>query len=97
MLPKKRVPAHPGEILERMFLNEMSISQTTLAKHIRCKPGKINEIINGKRGVTPEMALSLADAFGNSPQFWLNLQLNYDLWQASQGHRHISRLKGISA
>jgi antitoxin HigA-1 len=47
--------------------------------------------------VTPEMALSLADAFGNSPQFWLNLQLNYDLWQASQGHRHISRLKGISA
>ena len=96
MLPKNRAPAHPGETLERMFLNEMGVSQTDLAKHIKCKPGKINEIVNGKRGVTPEMALLLADAFGNSPQFWLNLQQNHDLWRASQEHRHLSKLKGIS-
>lgn len=97
MLPKSRAPSHPGEILERMFLKEMNITQTGLAKHIKCKPGKINEIVNGRRGITPEMSLLLADAFGNSPQFWLNLQLNHDLWHASQEHRHLSKLKGISA
>ena len=62
MLPKNRPPAHPGEILARMFLNEMGVTQSDLAKHIKCKAGKINEIVNGKRGISPEMALLLADA-----------------------------------
>ncbi len=97
MLPKNRAPAHPGEILARMFLKEMGVTQSDLAKHIKCKAGKISEIVNGKRGVSPAMALLLADAFGNSPQFWLNLQQSHDLWLAAQDHRHLSKIKSMSA
>ncbi|MEQ1877597.1 MAG: HigA family addiction module antitoxin [Bdellovibrionia bacterium] len=93
MLPKNRAPAHPGEILERLFLKELGVSQSQLAEHLKCKPGKINEIINGKRGITPQTALDLADTFGNSPQFWLNLQQNYELWQAAKDHKPLRKLK----
>ena len=92
MLPKFRAPTHPGEILQEEFLEPLNISQSMLAKHLKCKSGKINEIVNAKRGVTPEMALSLADVLGTSPQFWINLQMNYDLWHAKQEHRSIRRI-----
>lgn len=94
MRPKNRQPSHPGEILSRIFLQDMDISQSELARHIGCKPGKINEIVCKKRGVTAEMALTLADALGTSPEFWLNLQASYDLWEAEQDHK---RVKPISA
>lgn len=90
MRPKNRQPAHPGEILKRLFLEDMTVSQSELARHIGCKPGKINEIVRKKRGVTAEMALILADALKTSPEFWLNLQSSYDLWEAQQGHEKIS-------
>ena len=94
MRPKSRRPSHPGEILQRIYLEDMAVSQSELARHIGCKPGKINEIVRKRRGVTAEMALTLADAFNTSPEFWLNLQSNYDLWEAEQEHR---KIKPISA
>ncbi len=92
MRPKNRAPRHPGEILQRMFLDDMRITQSTLASHLNWKPGKINEIVNKKRGITAQSALALADALKTTPEFWLNLQSNYDLWQAEQSHRKVSAI-----
>ena len=92
MLPKYRAPTHPGEILGEDFLKPMKISQSRLAEHFECKPGKINEIVNGKRGITPEMALCLSDALGTTAEFWLNLQSQYDLWHAQQEHEEIDKI-----
>ena len=87
MLPKYRNPTHPGEILAEEFLKPMNISQTKLAAHLGWSHAKINEIINGKRGVTAQTALAFADTFGTSAEFWVNLQTNHDLWEALQGHK----------
>lgn len=89
MRPKNRTPKHPGEILQRLFLDDMSISQSQLARHLGWKPGKINEIVNKKRGITAETALAFSDALKTSAEFWLNLQSNYDLWHAEQSHKKI--------
>ena len=87
MLPKYRSPTHPGEILSEDFLKPLGITQTRLANHLGCSHAKVNEIVNGKRGVTAETALALADTFGTTPQFWINLQMNFDLWEAQQDHK----------
>lgn len=87
MLPKFRKPTHPGEILAEEFLKPMEISQSKLATHLGWSHAKINEIINEKRGVTAETALAFSDAFGTTAEFWLNLQTNYDLWEAQQEHK----------
>lgn len=92
MLPKHRSPSHPGEILWEEFLKPLNISQTKLAAHLGWTHAKVNEIINGKRSITPEAALSLADVMGTSPDMWLNLQKNYDLWKAQKRHVQKSRL-----
>ena len=96
MLPKKRAPSHPGEILQEEFLKPLGITQTAFAKHLGWSHAKINEIISGKRGVTPEAALSFSDAFGTSPELWMNLQKNHDLWIAQQSHKKKSRLPKVS-
>jgi addiction module HigA family antidote len=77
LLPKN--PNHPGEILLEDFLKPMGITQARLAAHLGLTPAHVNEIITGKRGITPRTAWLLSQAFGNSPQFWLNLQMFYDL------------------
>jgi addiction module HigA family antidote len=87
MLPKYRKPTHPGEILSEEFLKPMRITQTKLAAHMGWSHARINELINGKRGVSAETALALADAFGTSAEYWINLQTNYDLWEAQQEHK----------
>lgn len=79
MIPKNRIPAHPGEILLREFLVPMDLSQVRLAAHLGVPLQRINELVNGKRGVTPETAWLLGQALGTSPQFWLNLQASHDL------------------
>lgn len=89
MLPKRRSPAHPGDILKRLFLDSLKLTQSDLARHLKCKPGKINEIINKKRDVSVKMALSLADALGTTAEFWLNLQNNFDLYKAKKEHKKI--------
>jgi len=76
---KKIPPIHPGEILFEEFLKPMSISQNQLGRDLGVSPRRINEIIHGKRGVTADTALRLARYFDNSPQFWLGLQMDYDL------------------
>ena len=72
-------PIHPGEILLEEFLNPLEISQYRLAKDISVPPRRINEIVHGKRAVTPDTALRLARFFGTTGQFWLNLQSRYEL------------------
>lgn len=82
MLPRKRVPTHPGEILAEEFLKPLGLSQVALAEHLGVPVQRINELVKGKRGVTPETAWLLAGAFNTSPEFWLNLQSNHDLVRA---------------
>jgi addiction module HigA family antidote len=72
-------PIHPGEILLEEFLNPMGISQHRLAKDINVDPRRINEIVLGKRAITPDTALRLSKFFGMSEPFWINLQGQYDL------------------
>jgi addiction module HigA family antidote len=79
MLPENRIPTHPGEILLEEFLVPMNVSQVAFAAHIGVPTQRVNEIVRGKRGVTPETAWLFAEALGTSPEFWLNLQSNYDL------------------
>ncbi len=91
MLPENRIPTHPGEILLEEFFNPMELSQVVFAEHIGVSVQRVNEIIRGKRGVTPETAWLFAQAFGTSPEFWLNLQTNYDLSRA-RPKRKIARI-----
>ena len=77
-------PIHPGEILREEFLKPMGISINRLARDIVVPPGRISEIVNGKRGITADTALRLARFFGTSPDVWLGLQVEYDLRVAKQ-------------
>jgi addiction module HigA family antidote len=79
MLPKNRIPTHPGEILLMDFLKPMGVSQVALSDHLGIPVQRINELVRGKRGVTPETAWLLAGALGTTPEFWINLQANHDL------------------
>jgi addiction module HigA family antidote len=79
MKEKKMAPLHPGEILQEEFLNPMGLSQNRLALDISVPARRINEIVLGKRRITADTALRLAKYFNMSPQFWLGLQMDYDL------------------
>jgi addiction module HigA family antidote len=83
-IPTHRTPSHPGEILLLEFLEPMELSQRELAEGIRVPYQRINELVNGKRGVTPSTALRLARFFGTTPELWLNLQLRWDLFHAQR-------------
>jgi addiction module HigA family antidote len=78
----QRVTMHPGEMLREEFLIPLGLSQNALALKIRVPTTRIGEIVKGKRAVTPDTALRLARFFGNSPEFWLNLQQMHDLSKA---------------
>ena len=79
-MPKNKIPPlHPGEVLLEEFLKPMKISQNQLGRDLSVSARRINEIIHGKRSITADTALRLACCFGNSPQFWLGLQMDYDL------------------
>jgi addiction module HigA family antidote len=94
MIPTSRSPTHPGEVLLEEFLKPLDLSQGKLVEHLggSWTQPKLSGIINGKRRVTETIALDLADAFGNSAEFWLNLQTAFDLWHARQSHRPVDRL-----
>ena len=79
MSEEKLKPVHPGEVLLEEFLKPMELSQNHLALRIGVPARRINEIVLGKRGVTADTALRLGRYFGMSPQFWLGLQMDYDL------------------
>ncbi len=78
-------PVHPGQVLQDE-LEEIELTQTALAKHIGVLPKTVNEICRGKRGISAEMAMKMSKALGGSPQFWLNLQNNWDLSQLDETH-----------
>lgn len=79
-----REPTHPGEMLIEEFLTPMGITQKDLANSIHVPYQRINKIINNKRGVTPSTALRLAKFFGVSEDFWMNIQMRWDLYNARQ-------------
>ena len=83
-IPTHRAPTHPGEMLLEEFLKPMGINQRELSNAIKVPYQRINEIINGKRGITPSTALRLAKVFGVSADFWMNIQLRWDLYFAKQ-------------
>jgi len=80
-VPTNREPTHPGEMLLEEFLKPMGISQRDLADDIHVPYQRVNELVNGRRGVTPSTALRLSKYFGNSAGFWLSLQYRWDLYQ----------------
>ncbi|MEO1390630.1 MAG: HigA family addiction module antitoxin [Cyanobacteria bacterium J06634_6] len=79
MKKDKLMPVHPGEVLLEEFLTPMNLSQNKIALAIRVPARRINEIVHGKRRITADTALRLARYFNMSPQFWLGLQMDYDL------------------
>ncbi len=83
-IPTHREPTHPGEMLIEEFLNPMNITQRELANSIHVPYQRVNEIINKRRGITPSTALRLAKFLGMSEDFWMNLQLRWDLYKAKQ-------------
>ena len=92
-IPTHRQPTHPGEMLKEEFLIPMNLTQKELADSIRVPYQRINEIVSGKRGVTPSTALRLAKYFGMSADFWLNLQIKFDLYLAQKKEQPV--LEGI--
>ncbi len=77
-------PFHPGEILLEEFLQPMGLTQTAFAERVGWTRARLNELIRGKRGITAEAALDLADALGTSPKLWMNLQATFDLDRAAK-------------
>ena len=86
-IPTHREPTHAGEMLKEEFLVPMKISQRDLADAIHVSYQRVNELINKKRGITPSTALRLAKYFGTSADFWLNLQIRYDIFKAQQAEK----------
>jgi antitoxin HigA-1 len=82
MLPLHGVATHPGQILLKEFLEPLGLTQVKLASAINIPQNRVNELIRGKRGMTPETALLLSEYFQNSAEFWMNLQTAYDLTRA---------------
>jgi len=91
MLPTNRPPTHPGEMLLKEFLVPMKISQKEFAQHLGWPYARLSEIIHGRRGVTAASALALGESLKIEPEFWLNLQKNWDLWHAKKKHTCIKQ------
>ncbi len=89
-LPKD--PTHPGEMLLEEFLKPMGLTQSAFAEHIGVSFKRVNEIVNGRRAVTPQTAWLFSQALGTTPQFWMNLQTTYDLVHGRVG-REVERIK----
>jgi addiction module HigA family antidote len=83
----RRPPTHPGEVLLEEFLVPLGLSQAEAARRMGVSTNRLNELVRGKRGVTAETALRLAQLLGTSPEFWLHLQMMFDLWRALQAER----------
>jgi addiction module HigA family antidote len=91
-IPTHRPPTHPGEMLLEEFLTPMGISQRQLAGSIRVPYRQVNELINKRKKVNPSLALRLAKFFGVSADFWMNLQLRWDLYHAQQAESETLRI-----
>ena len=98
-IPKNGPPTHPGEMLLEEFLKPLKITQSQLADKLRVSYPRVNELIHGKRGITPDTALRLEKLFGMEAQFWLNLQLAWDLYRVthSASAKEIKKIKKLPA
>jgi addiction module HigA family antidote len=83
-IPTHRTPIHPGEMLLEEFLNPMGLTQRELADAIHVPYQRVNDIVNGRRGITPSTALRLAKYFNMTPDFWMNVQLRWEMYFAQQ-------------
>lgn len=94
---KKRIiaPTHPGSLLREEFMPDYGLSVSSLASALKVSRQSVNELLNGRRALTPLMALRLSRLFGNSPQFWMNAQLAIDLWKAEK--EHLKELEAMTA
>ncbi len=88
-MAKRRKPTHPGEILEEHYIIPLNLNLQKLAERLSIARNTLFKIRTGQASVTPAIALTLAEAFDTTPQFWLNLQQNYDLWIEKNDHQHI--------
>jgi addiction module HigA family antidote len=97
MLPESRIAPHPGQILLAEFLEPLRLTQAELARALHIPLNRVNELVRGKRGISPESALLLSQYFRNSPEFWMNLQTAHDLSRVRQEIRKrpggLSRIK----
>jgi antitoxin HigA-1 len=84
MLKRKLPPNHPGTVLKEMFIDERELTITEVAEGLGMARANLSAVVNGHTGISPELAVKLSEAFGNMPQFWINLQNNYELWHAEQ-------------
>lgn len=97
-VPTARQPTHPGEMLLREYLEPLELSQRDLADGIRVPYQRVNELVNGRRGITPATALRLARFLGTTPDLWLNLQLRWDLYHAAVAEAPaLRRIRRLSA
>ena len=86
---KMHNPPHPGDVLRELCLEPLGITVTDAAKALGVSRKTLSAILNGKAGISPEMALRLSMAFETSPESWLNQQMHYDIWQAEQAHKNL--------
>jgi addiction module HigA family antidote len=97
-IPTHREPTHPGEMLLEEFLEPMNLTQRMLADAIHVPYQRINEIVNMKRGITPSTALRLAKYFGVSEDFWLNLQIRWDIYRSKKAEaQELERIKPLAS
>lgn len=73
---------HPGQVLNEVYMAEMGLNQIQLAAKCKCSPRKINEIVNGKRAISPQFAIQLEKVLGTTAEMWVHIQAEFDLWQA---------------
>lgn len=96
MRKMERKPTHPGKIIKDDYLTPLAITITELASILVVSRKTLSKILNERGGITPDMALRFSQAFDTSPEFWLNLQRNYDLWQAEHESKAWKMVKPIS-
>lgn len=97
-VPTHRMPTHPGEMLLEEFLRPLGVTQRVLSDRIQVPYQRVNEIVNGRRGVTPSTALRLGRYLGTSPDFWLNLQQRWDLFHAAKSEaKTLARIRPMRA
>ena len=84
MMQRNLPPSHPGEILREMFINELKLTITEVATGLGVSRVNLSALVNERAGISPELAIKLSEAFGNTAQFWVNLQKNYELWHAEK-------------
>lgn len=98
MLLISRQPTHPGEMLREEFMPDYDLSVAGLAARLGVSRQSVNELVRARRAVSPEMALRLAKVFGTSPQYWMNMQRNVDLWDSFSAHKQeIDALQPLAA